>query len=976
MLFDTLQQQDQMSRDPRFGRGNLFFKGNGEATFLGTFGNIASHALGGPMLGSLFQQGFNQLAMNGLEGKDTIANAQKSTDKMIQNGQMVDSIIKPIVETAVNVFAPGAGAMAKMANGGASSAAKKFVKSPPPILATPSVLPPLPAADNAVQTTIPLNPIWNMGSGMANPYQQPLFFASGGFALKFAEERKKQGAGGIFNYNGKAYTTNFKEEEKPQNSGVLPRFSGNINDLNIPGIKERIGAVESNNNYNAVNPNTGALGKYQFLPGTLRDYGVRPAEFLKNPALQERVMETHIQRKLPAAMAMFSRYGGMNNLSPVDYILGIHFKGQRGFERELKNGSLNKATNINPSTNEYIARSYQRTADAGDTMEFKFGGLAFRVQKPADYTIYPKGSKKEDLTMIDESTGKLFGRMRIGEYIMPQDKSLAAGAVMEMDIPRSEKVNALGHMMYQQLEEKPLGLPIQVFADGGLPKRKPQAYGDLVLKQFKEHNERIVDYWEKESQKTAFTDKQRARIAEAKRMVSTAKENLAAIGRGEIGYSTTDYDNLDGLKNFKTGRFFNFKKFRESGAYDDERGFHTLNTFTVGDQNAYAGSFDLGSSAKAAATDIGKKANAAGLQTTYSAAMNKPDTTKPAQTDGSSVPGPTIPPAGSAPLNTNPSGSGRGRQPGPAMPAATGSYTIQPGDTLVKISQKTGVPLIDLANWNGIANFNKIDAGQTLSLTPPAMGSLGVKDNGNLKPVGITNNLKDALTTRGPQIAGQVPAANAPAPQTGNETNVSWQQMMGLGMDLGKMLYGATLASRPINEPTIPQRWLNYVGEVSERKNTGLNPQQMALGSNMIANNYRQGVNSLTMAAGGGANPGTVLAGLSNLGLQRGQQTQNLLAMDAAARQQNFAQYGQVTGQTSAMEQALEQDKIGRQMENRQVGMGLVSSGMQNITSAATYYQNQPLWNKVMQSQVDREQEATDALKAMRTYYSNAVAPK
>ena len=29
-----------------------------------------------------------------------------------------------------------------------------------------------------------------------------------------------------------------------------------------------------------------------------------------------------------------------------------------------------------------------------------------------------------------------------------------------------------------------------------------------------------------------------------------------------------------------------------------------------------------------------------------------------------------------------------------------------------------------------------------------------------------------------------------------------------------------------------------------------------------------------------------------------------------------------------------------------------------------------------MQSQVDREQEATDALKAMRTYYSNAVAPK
>ena len=36
------------------------------------------------------------------------------------------------------------------------------------------------------------------------------------FEKKFAAERKKQGAGGIFDFKGKKYTTNYKNEKIPK----------------------------------------------------------------------------------------------------------------------------------------------------------------------------------------------------------------------------------------------------------------------------------------------------------------------------------------------------------------------------------------------------------------------------------------------------------------------------------------------------------------------------------------------------------------------------------------------------------------------------------------------------------------------------------------------------------------------------------------------------------------------------------------
>lgn len=45
-------------------------------------------------------------------------------------------------------------------------------------------------------------------------------------------------------------------------------------------------------------------------------------------------------------------------------------------------------------------------------------------------------------------------------------------------------------------------------------------------------------------------------------------------------------------------------------------------------------------------------------------------------------------------------------------------YTVQPGDTLYKISKKTGIPVQQLVEFNNISNPNYIQSGQQLSLVP------------------------------------------------------------------------------------------------------------------------------------------------------------------------------------------------------------------------------------------------------------------
>lgn len=73
-----------------------------------------------------------------------------------------------------------------------------------------------------------------------------------------------------------------------------------------------IARQESGSNYAAVNPHSGALGKYQFMPATLAStaqscpgVGSVPSvsEFLGSPELQDRIMGCYVARALPTIQA-------------------------------------------------------------------------------------------------------------------------------------------------------------------------------------------------------------------------------------------------------------------------------------------------------------------------------------------------------------------------------------------------------------------------------------------------------------------------------------------------------------------------------------------------------------------------------------------------------------------------------------------------------------------------------------------------
>jgi len=73
-----------------------------------------------------------------------------------------------------------------------------------------------------------------------------------------------------------------------------PQGKGNTFENFVRAIAGR----ESGGNYGAVNPDSGALGKYQIMPGNISSwskqtlgYSVTPAQFLHSPQLQEQVAQ-------------------------------------------------------------------------------------------------------------------------------------------------------------------------------------------------------------------------------------------------------------------------------------------------------------------------------------------------------------------------------------------------------------------------------------------------------------------------------------------------------------------------------------------------------------------------------------------------------------------------------------------------------------------------------------------------------------
>ena len=60
------------------------------------------------------------------------------------------------------------------------------------------------------------------------------------------------------------------------------------------GGLDYIAKIESGGKYSAVNPKTGAMGKYQFMPATLKGYGVDSKRFMASPELQESIASKHL----------------------------------------------------------------------------------------------------------------------------------------------------------------------------------------------------------------------------------------------------------------------------------------------------------------------------------------------------------------------------------------------------------------------------------------------------------------------------------------------------------------------------------------------------------------------------------------------------------------------------------------------------------------------------------------------------------
>lgn len=92
-----------------------------------------------------------------------------------------------------------------------------------------------------------------------------------------------------------------------------------VGNTSASNLSKAISSQESNNNYTAVNKDSGALGKYQMMPATIKGlgYNVTPQDFISNPKLQE---EAH--GKLIAELTQ--RYNGN-----VDKILADYYGGPK-----------------------------------------------------------------------------------------------------------------------------------------------------------------------------------------------------------------------------------------------------------------------------------------------------------------------------------------------------------------------------------------------------------------------------------------------------------------------------------------------------------------------------------------------------------------------------------------------------------------------------------------------------------------------
>ncbi|WP_041258004.1 hypothetical protein [Fibrella aestuarina] len=101
--------------------------------------------------------------------------------------------------------------------------------------------------------------------------------------------------------------------------------------------------------------------------------------------------------------------------------------------------------------------------EGGPVLPYRYGRVAGVAPKPTSYTLYADNDHSEDLPILTPDGKRVYGHMRVGEYVLNQKRSLIAGDIMQKDIPTTSKVNALGHLLHEQLSAQPI--PAEAAAD-------------------------------------------------------------------------------------------------------------------------------------------------------------------------------------------------------------------------------------------------------------------------------------------------------------------------------------------------------------------------------------------------------------------------------------------------------------------------------------------------------------------------------
>lgn len=109
-----------------------------------------------------------------------------------------------------------------------------------------------------------------------------------------------------------------------------------------------------------------------------------------------------------------------------------------------------------------------------------------------------------------------------------------------------------------------------------------------------------------------------------------------------------------------------------------------------------------------------------------------------------------------------------------------GTYTVKPGDTLMRIGLETGQSWRDLARWNGMDNPNLIEVGQVLRVTAPTAEAGAVATRPVNAPAVESRPLESkaassaaSATGAGSAASGTV-AASAPAAPREAEDEIAW----------------------------------------------------------------------------------------------------------------------------------------------------------------------------------------------------------